>query len=168
MKYPTSNWRSKSPYDAFLFASAGTDANGVEISTLSAFARLDLDPWAEAATLAHLPAPAAVDRLAALLASLPESGAHGDCRIVAGTLVDQLPSPAQAQRQAPMPRNASSPEPVTKTYSRPLVIIILVGLALGAQWLAAADRHPAETQTDGSHAFAFDLAPKPSPFTDKR
>jgi hypothetical protein len=44
-----------SEFDNFLFASIGESRNGMLLSVLSALARLDLDPWQEAAELARLP-----------------------------------------------------------------------------------------------------------------
>jgi len=51
-------------FDDFLFASIGEDRNGMLLSVLSAMARLDVDPWQEAAKLAGLPGQAATQRLA--------------------------------------------------------------------------------------------------------
>jgi hypothetical protein len=59
-------------FDDFLFASIGEDSNGVLLSVLSALARLDVDPWHEAASLAQLPGTTATRRLASLIAALPD------------------------------------------------------------------------------------------------
>lgn len=58
-------------FDAFLFASICEDRNGLTLRVVSLFGRLNLDPWQEASTLAALPAEAAVQKLASLLAALP-------------------------------------------------------------------------------------------------
>ena len=42
-------------FNDFLFASIGADATGTYITVVSALARLDLDPWAEAAKLSRMP-----------------------------------------------------------------------------------------------------------------
>jgi len=55
----------------FLHAQLWEEENGMHLSILSALARLDLDPWEEAATLAQLPTEAASQRLSALLRALP-------------------------------------------------------------------------------------------------
>ncbi len=57
-----------------LQASVGMEGNGMEPSVLSALARLGRDPRAEAARLANLSQPAAVDRLAGVILSLFGSG----------------------------------------------------------------------------------------------
>ncbi len=59
-------------FDDFLFASIGEEPSGMLLSVVSALARLDVDPWQEAAKLARLPVEAATQRLASLIATLPE------------------------------------------------------------------------------------------------
>lgn len=61
----------KPGYEKFLFATVGQDGKGVELSVLSVLARADLDPWAEAASLALLPRGMAVNRLSRIVADLP-------------------------------------------------------------------------------------------------
>jgi len=57
--------------EPFLSAPIWAEDNGSELSVLSAFARLDLDPWQEAGRLAVLPRNDAAADLAATLARLP-------------------------------------------------------------------------------------------------
>jgi hypothetical protein len=57
----------------FLFAAIGTEANGMTLSVLSAFARLGHDPWQEAARLAGLPKSEAAESLARTIAGMPTS-----------------------------------------------------------------------------------------------
>ena len=61
-----------SEFDDFLFAPIGEDRNDMPLSVLSALARLDIDPWHEAAELARLPRETATQRLASLIAALPD------------------------------------------------------------------------------------------------
>ena len=65
----------KSEFDPFLHAPVGEERNGMLLSVLSALARLDVDPWQEAATLTKMPAPDATLRLTSLLLSLPSDAA---------------------------------------------------------------------------------------------
>jgi hypothetical protein len=58
-------------FDEFLCAPIGDDRNGTGLSVLSALARLNVDPWQEAMSLALMPREAAVVRLAALIDTLP-------------------------------------------------------------------------------------------------
>jgi hypothetical protein len=60
-----------SEYDSFLTSPLWLDRNNSPLSVMSALARLDLDPWSEAAALAALSKAAAVTRLSALLGPLP-------------------------------------------------------------------------------------------------
>jgi hypothetical protein len=72
-------FRLGSEFDVFLFAPIGEDRNGMLLSVLSALARLHVDPWQEAAKLARLPREAATQRLASLIAALPDGpSAHLD------------------------------------------------------------------------------------------
>lgn len=82
-------------FDAFLFADVGQDGNDMTISVMSALARMEMDPRHEAARLARLPVDAAVKRLAALIAALPDSSTFrpdsGAIATIAARLVSLLP-----------------------------------------------------------------------------
>ena len=85
-------FRHDSEFDTFLYAPIGEDRNGQLLSVVSALARLDLDPWIEAAKLAQLPVRAASERLAGLIATLPdEASARPDPGEIADRLVGLLP-----------------------------------------------------------------------------
>ncbi len=58
-------------FDEFLFAAIGEDRNGTTLSVLSALARLDVDPWREATSLARMSREAAAERLSSLIDALP-------------------------------------------------------------------------------------------------
>jgi hypothetical protein len=60
-------------FDDFLFAPIGEERNGMLLSVVSALARLNVDPWQEAANLAQLPRTTAARRLASLIAELPDT-----------------------------------------------------------------------------------------------
>ncbi len=79
-------------FDKFLCASIGEDRNGTMLSVLSALARLDVDPWQEAAKLARMPREAATDRLTALIAALPDAlAADVSAKTIAADLIALLP-----------------------------------------------------------------------------
>jgi hypothetical protein len=91
--------RSTSPlgveFNAFLFASLNEGAAAAPLSVVSALARLDLDPWQEAAELTRLPRETATQRLSALLTKLPGGPpALADSRTIALRLIALLPGPA--------------------------------------------------------------------------
>jgi hypothetical protein len=79
-------------FNEFLYASVGADQHGDYLSVVSALARLDLDPWTEAAKLAKLPAEVATQKLSSLIAALQEipSDRREPCKIAA-RLVALLP-----------------------------------------------------------------------------
>jgi hypothetical protein len=79
-------------FDAFLFAPIGEDRNGMLLSVVSALARLNVDPWQEAAQLAGLPGDTATRRLASLITALPDRpSAHLDASDIAARLISLLP-----------------------------------------------------------------------------
>lgn len=58
-------------FNAFLRYGLWPDRDAAPLSILSALARLDVDPWEEAASLSALPESSACAKLAAMLANLP-------------------------------------------------------------------------------------------------
>jgi hypothetical protein len=104
-------------FDRFLYASVGEDAQGNDVSVLSALARLQLDPWTEAADLSGLPRDGARLRLAGLLTP-PGEATVVDAGLIA-RLIDLLP---QTRRRAAAPPDAGMP-----TAPR-----MRIGLILGA------------------------------------
>src|SRR4029078_5834338 len=79
-------------FNDFLYAAIAGDRNGMPLSVLSALARLNVDPWEEAAELAALPKDAATRRLVLLIERLPGGGwAKTDVRVIADRLIALLP-----------------------------------------------------------------------------
>ena len=79
-------------FDEFLCAPIGEDRNGTMLSVLSALARLDVDPWQEATSLARMPREAAAVRLSALIDALPfEPASAIPSKTSAADLVALLP-----------------------------------------------------------------------------
>jgi hypothetical protein len=82
----------KPQFDNFLYAPIGGEPNEMPLSVLSALARLNLDPWSEAAALSALSREDATLRLAALIARLPGTRwTQKDCRKIAERLSELLP-----------------------------------------------------------------------------
>jgi hypothetical protein len=89
-------------FDNFLFASIGDEQNGRLLSVISALARLDIDPWKEASSLARMPRELAMDRLTSLIASLPKGPATGlSPEVIAARLIALLPHAAGFKVPAP-------------------------------------------------------------------
>ena len=125
-----------SEYDAFLFAPIGEERNGMVLSVLSALARLDLDPWREAAELAGMPRQIATQRLTSLIRSLPD-----------GPQTRSKPEAISARLIAFLPNGAGSSIASSETFpvegpilnSRALIYALLINLfflagMIGAQW----------------------------------
>ncbi len=92
MKPPASFATLGSQFDNFLFAAIGQDRNGMSLSVVSALARMDLDPWHEAASLAGMSVERATGKLISLLATLPDPSLKGlDPRTTAARLIALLP-----------------------------------------------------------------------------
>jgi hypothetical protein len=159
MKRAGSVFSVGSEFDDFLLAGVGDDHTGMQLSVLSALARLDVDPWEEAAALARLPNDSATQKLAPLLAALPAGPtARADSRTIAARLIPLLPrhasvvaapgaptparsAAAQAQIQAPPQSPSHSP-----IHSPILTYLILYGVftlfMLAVQWLMGAPPAP--------------------------
>jgi hypothetical protein len=87
-------------FDDFLFARIDEGSDAAPLSVLSMLARLDIDPWEEAAKLARLPRAAAARRLVELIAARPDT-ASLNAKIVSDRLLNFLPSPVlPGQEQA--------------------------------------------------------------------
>lgn len=86
--------------ERFLYASIGEDREGHGETVLSTLARLNLDPWEEAAALAYLDRKAAYSRLGLLLSRFRNVPALGrDHGSVARDLIFRLPQrPPRASR----------------------------------------------------------------------
>jgi hypothetical protein len=121
-------------FDNFLFASIGEEKNGMLLSVISALARLDLDPWQEAANLAQLPGTAATRRLASLIASLPNGpSTHLDSGTTAAGLIAHLPRRIKLiARSAETPRRVGTSamlqsQPARCIYIALVLLVVLFG-----------------------------------------
>jgi hypothetical protein len=147
---------SKSPcalpseFDAFLYEPIGEEGETMPVTVLSALARLNLDLWEEAATLACMPRPAAARQLESRIEMLPAVRAAGaNCAEIAAHLLALLPG--QIPRTVPGGA-APSPLVVKRRFAlSPYVIYVLfMLLALGAQWFISSP--PARTPVVASPA----------------
>jgi hypothetical protein len=144
-------------FNDFLFAPIGEDRNKTLLSVLSALARLDLDPWQEAAKLARLPVEAATQRLASLIAKLPEgSSADGDSATIAARLILLLPR--RSGPDASLPDRALDLGAVAN--SRTFIYVMLMALVLGAFGLMA-NHQPSTTADDADKPASVSELPIP-------
>lgn len=165
-------------FDRFLQAPFDEDDPKHFLTVLSVLARLDLDPWHEAAALASLSPTAAIERLKALLEKLPGSGAvDRDPARIAARLVDLLPraprgdAPASAASdQIPdgtqVETSAEIEEhraPAGRRWSKSAVIALLLILATIATLAGARLDLWLSPRTTGS----AELTAKPAPGRDR-
>jgi hypothetical protein len=91
-----------SRYNQFLYAPICEEANGMQLSVLSALARMDVDPWEEATRLAAMPKAIAVRTLASTVGRvLGKSRNPSEMEVIAARLVHLLPQPGQGVAIAP-------------------------------------------------------------------
>jgi hypothetical protein len=145
MTLPSPFTLPRSQFNEFLFASIGKEGNGMPLSVVSALARLEIDPWQEAARLSDLPKELAAAALERLIRRLPAGGwDQVETRTIAARLIELLP-----RRDA---RPGSGQSGSGKKASSPAVIW-LIAVALGAAVLFSvlangaqhADNHGAST-----------------------
>jgi hypothetical protein len=119
----------RSRFNDFLFASIGTEANGVTLSVVSALARLEIDPWQEAARLSKLPRERAAAALDGLIRRLPAGGwEQSEIRTIAARLSELLPRPDSVAQ-------AGDAHAGSRKTARPPAIMWLLVVALGVALL---------------------------------
>lgn len=127
----------RSEFNDFLYAAIGSERNGMTLSLLSALARLNVDPWEEAAGLSQLPKHTAAQKLASLIARLPPGAwAQGDCHAIAERLIELLPRPGDPGASSPEGDRGSRR---INLSAAPILIAVALGLAA---LLVAASREP--------------------------
>jgi hypothetical protein len=135
-------------FNDFLFAPIGEDRNGMLVSVLSGLARLDVDPWQEAADLAQLPGETATQRLASLIGALRDGNpSYLDPRAIAMRLIALLPN-----RNGTKNQSQNTPHSISATInSRPWwAYVIFMCFVLGAQFMIANKQLP--TKADSAQA----------------
>jgi len=161
MTPPASISRLGSEFDDFLFALIGEDRNGLPLSVVSVLARMDLDPWQEAARLAALPAETAARKLAAWLDALPDPTLK---QASSGTLAVRLIALLPHRTNPNIGPPAAAVCVVSAAHPRTLINAILVAiymiLALGIQFVVA--RRDSPVRTDTVHAPAPPTVPSPT------
>jgi hypothetical protein len=132
-------------FDAFLFAPIDEEKNGMLLSVVSALARLDRDPWREAAELARMPKETAKHRLTSLIEALPNRPQTGpEPGAISTRLIALLPREVGASyfiASNDIFHDAGAP-----LNSRALIFAVLVSLIFVAGMVggqrAAASLHP--------------------------
>ena len=162
MANPASVANLSPEFDAFLFAPIGEEKNGMLLSVVSALARLDIDPWQEAAKLARLPEAAARQRLSSLIATLPDAAApQRDPGRIAARLIALLPHVTVSSAARSTPSLGGN----VANRSQALVWAILMAFILGTQLIASSLQPPAPAANVQSPTSGVTPAAKPSPPT---
>jgi hypothetical protein len=146
-------------FDDFLYASIDEGRNGKPLSVLSALARLDVDPWREAAKLARLPKEVATQRLAALITALPdEASAHRSAGAIATRLIAFLPRgacPMIAPRQALLGVGSTTcPRSVGYAIFLALMLFAFGNLLSRGPLTPIGNTHPPATASEASPTIA--------------
>jgi hypothetical protein len=125
-------------FNEFLFAPIGEDRNGMLVSVLSALARLDVDPWLEAAKLAQLPGETATQRLASLIDSLNDRDTSSlDPTKIAARLIALLPRQAGSNNRS---HDAPHDFGATIKSKSSWIYVIFMCFVLGTQFVIASSQ----------------------------
>jgi hypothetical protein len=138
-----------SDFDAFLFAQIGEERSGSVLSVISALARLDLDPWHEAAQLDSLPDFNATERMASLIAALPDaSSAHRDSGTIAARLIALLPR--RSSTGAASRKTLFNADEATQFRAGTYMYVGLMLFMLAAQWIVSSVQPAAQASDAGT------------------
>jgi hypothetical protein len=150
-------------FDRFLYASVCDDNNGMPLTVLSALARMDVDPWAEASKLTQLPQESAVTQLASLLGALRNAPFAGlDPARIAAPLIALLPCP---RNRAPSMLRAFAQTAPTKhaaAVSTVLTVSTYLIFMLLSQWLMGSLQAPRQIQPPATSAPTIDSPSVPA------
>ena len=114
-------------FDPFLFASIDQERDDPVLSVVSALARLDVDPWKEAASLARMPRDLAKERLTFLIASLPTGATTGSSpEIIAARLIALLPQAGSVNTAAAATLRPVARIPLSRLVAAAAVLALLL------------------------------------------
>jgi hypothetical protein len=143
-----------SEFDDFLYAPIGVERNEMLLSVLSAFARLNVDPWREAAELSELPKQTATHRLTSLIARLPGGRwALADATTIADRLIELLPRLGN--------QNAPSTEKVRGVQGTNVPVLVLIAAVFVVTALIYAASREVSSRDDRADAPAYGTASPP-------
>jgi hypothetical protein len=151
-----------SEFNVFLFARVGEDRNDMPLTVLSALARLNLDPWQEAAELALLPRESATRRLASSIATLTDGlPSHLENGIIAARLIALLPR--HIASETPARGTVVDASDVRKFRAGMCMYAIFFIIMMAAQWIAASLQAPTRNDNTEASASSTVLPQLPSP-----
>lgn len=140
---PTSISQIRCEYDAFLYASVEEQSGQQMLSVLSALARLDIDPWQEAAKLSCMARDKAAWRLASLIETLPgEQSGHRNMRAAATRLIALLPRQVALNVPSPEPLPSAGIPANVRSVMTPILLSMLFAAFFLVRQHAEASRPP--------------------------
>jgi hypothetical protein len=164
MKPPASFAALGREFDNFLFAAIGEDRNGMPLSVVSALARMDLDPWQEAASLAAVSVETATGQLTSLLAALPDSSLKRlDPSTTAARLIALLPQRPGSNTGVPVPTDDVVVATRRSHRMNVILIVFYVTLMLGTQFVLTHEPPRAHADTANGSASPADASHTPPP-----
>ena len=130
---------AQSEFNDFLFAFVADEKNDQDLTVISLLARLDLNPWEEAARLSELLKRSAIDELAAMIArESSEDLQPSDPQSIATRLVGFLPKHRAQPARPKLPNTVQSGEP--RSVVREIVKWLVFALAvIIVAWSLTAD-----------------------------
>lgn len=143
-----------SHYNDFLFATIDEERNGTPLTVLSALARLDIDPWREAARLAQLSKEQAIHDIGSELRALPgRRWSVSKSDEIAARVVGLLPKTNTPSLTAP------------QSGRQVFFPLVLLWVIFAAVWMAAIVEYnrPASNPTHTDKQVTHALPPKPLP-----
>jgi len=147
-----------SAFNDFLYAPIGEEDNGMVLTTLSALARLGVDPWDEAARLSEQPKETATKRLTLIISGLPHgqwaASSAGDIAARLSALLPGKPAPVAQQAMARV-----------KHLPPPAMAMLLFAFLVNALVFFAMRDHAPQPTADQSAAASSTVVPPqvPSP-----
>jgi hypothetical protein len=118
-------------FNDFLFAPIGEDSNGMQVSVLSGLARLEVDPWQEAAQLAQLPGEIATEAGLAYRCVTDHESAYPDPPGIAARLIELLPKRDQTSNRLSNTSSGIDPTISSKPW---WIYVILMSFVLGTRF----------------------------------
>jgi len=158
--------RCNPEFDAFLFATISADDGEIPLSVLSMLARLDLDPWQEAAQLATLSPESAAQKMVSILGALPNRPLRSpDILIIATRLVAMLPHRVRS-RSAPLgvlsAASAGTPRPHPHANVAFLAVYLIVMVASQFVWTHLSPTHSDSQGAPHSSSASLQASPAPA------
>jgi hypothetical protein len=127
-----------SEFNEFLFAFVGEEKSGIQLTVLSALARLGFDPWAEAARLSGLSKEAATSALSIAIAKLPEGDwKASESQSIALRLVNCLPRRGSSSQTPARDGRGEEQKPKLSVPSWLVWAVIAVALFILTFWQQA-------------------------------